>query len=126
MSYEQELTFALRVKGFTDNEIVDALEELDRYTQKSGVPPEENFGPAREYAQQFPMKSRKRPRSRLLVVGTIVALAYAVFVFVAEPVFAIDIAAIVGGFTLWPALVILAISVFGSFYLSWLRPAKRR
>ena len=61
MSYEERLTFNLRVRGLPEPEIAEVLDEVRAHEAATGTAAEAEFGTAKEYAKQFPkQKSRTR------------------------------------------------------------------
>ena len=50
MSYERKLTFNLRVRGLSESEIAEALDEVRSHEAATGTPAEAEFGTAEEYA----------------------------------------------------------------------------
>ena len=124
MSYEQDLTFALRMRGLTDAEIAKALGEAAEYSTEAKSSLQDLFGPPVEYASQFPKRKRASLGRRVITATTVAALVYAIFAFVAEPLWGLDVAAAVGGFRLWPALVLLVVGTLGGFLLDYRLPVK--
>jgi hypothetical protein len=61
MSYEERLTFNLRVRGLPEPEIAEVLDEVRAHEAATGTAADAEFGTAKEYAKQFPkQKSRTR------------------------------------------------------------------
>lgn len=61
MSYERNLTFNLRIRGVSEDQIAETLDEVRAHEAAAGTPAEAEFGKAEEYAKQFPkMKMRTR------------------------------------------------------------------
>ena len=54
MSYQRHLTFNLRIRGLSEPEIAEALDEVRAHEAATGTPAEAEFGTAEEYAKQFP------------------------------------------------------------------------
>lgn len=67
MDYDRELALNLRLRGYSESEVADALRELHAYAKKSGTDIAETFGTPSEHAASFPVKG-VRKRSRLGMV----------------------------------------------------------
>jgi len=126
MSYERELTFTLRLRGFTDDQIATALEEARVHVTTARSTMEDEFGTPAEYAAQFPKLRHTSLGRRVMVIFVVLAIAWAVFALLAELVFRLDVSAIIGGVTLWPSLALLTVGVIGGFLLDYLRPVSAR
>jgi uncharacterized membrane-anchored protein len=124
MKYERDLAFNLRIRGFSEHEIAESLEDVRSHEAATGVPARNEFGTAAEYAKQFPRKSRW---SRGKVVGafaTLLALAY-VLVTILLMFVGIDIRTYVGPLSLMPALALVFGGNLIGFFVDYLRPAPR-
>ncbi|WP_461173932.1 hypothetical protein M1D93_04225 [Arthrobacter sp. Z1-9] len=73
MSYERSLTFNLRVRGLSEVEIAEALDEVGAHEAATGAPPQEEFGTAEEYAKQFPKQKRRTRGKTITTVSTALA-----------------------------------------------------
>jgi len=125
MSYERELTFALRLRGLTDDQIATALEEARVHVTTARSTMEEEFGTPVEYAAQFPKMRYTSLGRRVRLISVVLAVAWAAFAVLAENVFRLDLAAVIGSVTLWPSLALLTVGVVGGFLLDYLRPVRR-
>ena len=125
MSYEHDLAFNLRLRGIPEPQIAEAVEEVRVHTHSTGQSAEDEFGSTDEYAQTFPQQKTHTRGRRAVLAGKILAIAYVVCAFAAQPLAGIDVRDIVGPVMLWPALAILGISILGGFLLDYLRPAPR-
>ena len=123
MSYERDLTFALRMRGMTDAEIAKALSEAREHVKLTQSSMEDQFGTATDFASQFPRRKRASLGRRVVTFSTIAALLYAVFALAAGPVFSIDLSGL-GPVRLWPALVLAFAGVIGGFLLDYARPVR--
>jgi len=123
MSYERDLTFALRMRGMTDPQIAQALGEAREHVKVSKSSMEDQFGSPAEFATQFPRRRRASLGRRVVTISAIVALLYGVFSLAAEPVFGIELTAL-GPVTLWPAVVLALVGVVGGFLLDYLLPVR--
>ncbi|MCY7290353.1 MAG: hypothetical protein LH624_19440 [Cryobacterium sp.] len=125
MSYERDLVFNLRLRGLTENRMVDALSEVKAHTLSTGALPESEFGTAEEYALTFP-KTKRPTRGRWIVVSAFaLAVVYVVIVFALKALGGFDARTVVGPVLLWPALVILAVGLLVGFLSDYLRPIPR-
>lgn len=76
MSYERNLTFNLRIRGLSEDEIAETLDEVRAHEAAAGTPAEAEFGKAEEYAKQFP-KTRMRTRGTVItMIGVALSIAY--------------------------------------------------
>jgi hypothetical protein len=123
MSYERDLTFALRLRGMTDAQIAKALAEAREHVKTSKSSMEDQFGTAADFASQFPRRKRASLGRKVVTFSTIVALVYGVFSLAAGPVFSIDLSGL-GPVTLWPALLLAFGGVIGGFLLDYLKPVR--
>jgi hypothetical protein len=125
ISYEKDLVFNLRLRGLTEDQIIDALSEVKAHTLNTGALPESEFGTAEEYALTFP-KTKRRTRSSWIVIGAFaLAVVYVVGVFALQALGGFDARTVVGPVWLWPALVILAVGLLIGFLSDYLRPIPR-
>lgn len=69
MSYRDQLIMALRVRDVPGDRIGEIVAEVDSHVAENGEEPAEAFGPARDYAEQFPA-----PRRALWTARTVVAV----------------------------------------------------
>ncbi|WP_104087603.1 hypothetical protein [Cryobacterium sp. N19] len=61
----------------------------------------------------------------MIATAVIVAIAYGVAILVLAVVFHVDIRAIIGPVTLWPALLIVVLGTLLGFLIDYLRPPPR-
>ena len=124
MKYERDLAFNLRIRGFTEREIAESLEDVRSHEAATGVPARIEFGAAAEYAKQFPKKSRWSRGKIVGAVATLLALAY-VLVTVLLMFVGVDIRTYVGPMSLMPALALVFGGNLIGFFVDYLRPAPR-
>jgi hypothetical protein len=124
MKYERDLAFNLRIRGFSEREIAEALEDVRSHEAATGVPAREEFGTAAEYAQQFPKKSRWSPGKVVSAGAALLALAY-VLASVLLMFVGVDIRTYVGPVSLMPALALVFGGTLIGFFVDFLRPAPR-
>lgn len=75
MSYEQELTFHLRLRGRTEDEIGETIRELRAHgVASTGL--RDEFGSPAEYADGFEKRPRKNLGSTISATATILAIAW--------------------------------------------------
>ena len=124
MTYERDLAFNLRIRGVSEHEIAETLEEVRAHEAVPGTAATDEFGTPQEYAKQFP-KGRRRSRGTIVTtVAVALALAYVLAV-VVTPFLGFDIREAVGPVTLLPALAVLLAGVLAGFLTDYLRPAPR-
>lgn len=116
MNYHQSLTAELRYRGTPESAIADILAEVRAHTPV-GEDPAEHFGTPAEYAEQYTaaLPARKPRTPPVLMILTILAIAYAVFALLIAPLLNIDVRDYVGPIRLWPALVLILIGIATSF-----------
>lgn len=124
MSYVRKLTFNLRVRGLSEPEIADVLDEVRAHEAAAGSTPEAEFGTAGEYAKLFPKKKRRTRGSIITMAGLGIALAYVLVVVLLTLVFRIDIRDFVGPVTLLPAIGVILASVLAGFLTDYCQPAR--
>ncbi|MDR7082714.1 putative nucleic acid-binding Zn ribbon protein [Arthrobacter ginsengisoli] len=124
MSYERNLTFNLRLRGLSETEIVEVLDEVRAHEAAAGTPAEEDFGTAQEYAQQFTKKKRRTRGSTITMIGVLVSIAYVLFAVFLMLVFRVDIRDYVGPITLLPRLVLVLASALAGFLTDYFQPAR--
>lgn len=106
MSYDRELAFNLRIRGLSEEQVSETLDEVRAHESATGSAAEDEFGPAKEYATQFP-KGKQRSRGAMIAtVGAALAVAYVAVGLVILPFMGVDIRDFVGPLELLPALVL--------------------
>lgn len=125
MSYERSLTFNLRVRGLSESEIAEALDEVRSHEAATGTAAEVEFGTAEEYAKQFPKKKRRTRGKAITVIGTVLAVSYVLLAVILMLLFRVDIRDFVGPVTLLPALVLVLVSNLAGFLTDYFQPAQR-
>ena len=125
MSYERKLTFNLRLRGLSEAEIAEALDEVRSHEAAAGTPAEAEFGTAEEYAQQFPKKKRRTRGKTITAIGTLLAVSYVLLAVILMLLFRVDIRDFVGPVTLLPALVLVLVSTLAGFLTDYFQPAQR-
>lgn len=124
MSYERNLTFNLRLRGLSEPEIAETLEEVRAHETATGTPAEAEFGTAEEYAKQFPKKKRRTRGSIITMIGGALAIAYLLFMVLLMVLFRVDIREYVGPLELWPGLVLVLSGVLAGFLTDYFQPAQ--
>ena len=124
MSYERKLTFNLRLRGLSEAEIAEVVDEARAHGAAAGTPAEADFGTAEEYAGQFPKKKRRTRGRTITTIGAAVAIGYALFAVVLALLFRVDIREYVGPITLLPGLVLLLASIAAGFLTDYFTPAQ--
>ncbi|WP_426226468.1 hypothetical protein [Pseudarthrobacter sp. DSP2-3-2b1] len=124
MSYERKLTFNLRVRGLSESEIAEVLEDVRAHQASAGTPAAAEFGTAEEYAQQFPKKKRRTLGKSITSAGTALALVYILLAVLLMLLFKIDIRDVVGPITLQPAALLILASVLAGFLTDYFLPAQ--
>lgn len=124
MSYVRKLTFNLRVRGLSEPEIADVLDEVRAHGAATGTAADATFGTAEEYAKQFPKKKRRTRGSIITMVGLGVALAYLLIAVLLMLVFRIDVRDSVGPVSLLPATGIILACVLAGFLTDYFQPAQ--
>lgn len=125
MSYERRLTFNLRVRGLSESEIAEALDEVRAHEAATGTAAEVEFGTAEEYANQFPKKKRRTRGQTITTISTALAVAYVLLAVVLMLVFRVDIRDFVGPVTLQPAAGLVLAGLLAGFLTDYFRPAQR-
>jgi hypothetical protein len=124
MSYERNLTFNLRLRGLTEPEIAEAIDEVRAHARAAGTHEEAEFGRAEEYAKQFPKKKRRTRGTIITAIGTAISIAYVLLAVLLMVLFRVDIREFVGPNTLLPAVVLSVASVLAGFLTDYFQPAK--
>lgn len=124
MSYERNLIFNLRVRGLSESEIREVLDDVRAHQAASGTPAAAEFGPADEYAKQFPKTKRRTLGKTITSIGTALAIAYLLFAVLLMLLFKIDIRDFVGPITLQPAALLILASLLAGFLTDYFRPAQ--
>lgn len=125
MSYERRLTFNLRVRGLSESEIAEALEEVRAHEAATGTPAEAEFGTAEEYSKQFPKKKRRTLGRTITSVGAALAIAYLLLAVLLMLLFKIDVRDFVGPITLQPAAMVILASILAGFLTDYFSPVQR-
>lgn len=125
MGYERKLTFNLRMRGLSETEIADAVDEVRAHEAATGIPGKAAFGTAEEYAKQFPKRKRRTRGHTIMMIGAVVCLAYVLVVVLLAVLIRVDIRDYVGPITLWPGLVVIAVCLLAGFLADYLQPAQR-
>jgi hypothetical protein len=125
MSYERNLAFNLRVRGLSETEITEVLDDVRAHQAASGAPAAAEFGPADEYAKQFAKTKRRTLGKNITTVGVALAIAYVLLAVLLMLLFKIDIRHLVVPITLLPAVVLVLASILAGFLTDYFRPAQR-
>ena len=128
MSYERDLAFNLRIRGLSEDEIADTLDEVRAHGATTGTPAEDEFGTAQEYAKQFPEKKKKKTRSlgsAVMMVGVALAIIYVAVAMLLLPFLHIDVRDIVGPLRLGPALGLILAGILAGCLTDYFRPLPR-
>jgi sterol desaturase/sphingolipid hydroxylase (fatty acid hydroxylase superfamily) len=123
MSYKRDLTFNLRMRGLSEVEIAEAIDEVTAHEAATGNPAAAEFGKAEEYAREFPKKKRRTRGQTFTFVGGILAVIYILVALLLRPIGNIDIREFVGPVMLWPALLLLLLGVLAGFLTDYFQPA---
>lgn len=126
MNYERKLAFNLRLRGMSESDIAETLEEVRAHEAATGTPAAAEFGSAEEYAQQFPRTKRRTRGQTVTIVGVILAVIYTLTALLLRPLGNIDIRDLVGPAMLWPALLLLLTSVVAGFLTDYFQPVSTR
>lgn len=124
MSYERNLIFNLRIRGLSESEITEVLDEVRAHQASTGTSAAAEFGPADEYAKQFPKKKRRTPGKTITSVGAVLAFAYLLLAVLLTLLFRIDVRDFVGPITMLPALLLILASILAGFLTDYFRPAQ--
>ncbi|WP_411719954.1 hypothetical protein [Mycetocola sp.] len=76
MTYEQKLTFQLRLRGQTDAEIAEILREVRAHPLADAESAESVFGSPEGYAENFEKKKRRTRGSAIVAVAVVIAVAF--------------------------------------------------
>jgi hypothetical protein len=125
MSYERRLTFNLRVRGLSELEIAEVLDEVRAHEVATGAPATVEFGAAEEYSKQFPKKKRRTRGKTITSVSTALAGAYILLAIVLMLVFRVDIRDFVGPVTLQPAAGLVLVGLLAGFLTDYFQPVQR-
>jgi uncharacterized membrane protein len=123
MSYERNLTFNLRIRGLSESEIAEVLDDVRAHQVAAGTSAAAEFGTADEYAKQFPKKKRRTLGRTITSVGAALAIAYLLLAVLLMILFRIDVRDFAGPFTLLPALILILASILAGFLTDYFRPA---
>ncbi|MCP9000387.1 hypothetical protein NFC73_11700 [Pseudarthrobacter sp. RMG13] len=124
MSYVRKLTFNLRVRGLSEPEIADVLDDVRAHGAATGTAAEATFGTAEEYAKQFAKKKRRTRGSIITMVGLGIALAYVLVVVLLMLLFRSDVRDFVGPVSLLPATEVILACVLAGFLTDYFQPAQ--
>ena len=122
MTYEHDLAFNMRLRGVTEQQIAEAIDEVAAHTMSTGTPPELEFGTPEEYAASFPKARRKSRGVRVVMVAAVLSFVYVVATFALKALIDFDVRTWTGPITLWPALVIVGAGLLVGFLFDYLRP----
>lgn len=109
MSYYNRLAYNLRLRRVAEPRVREILLEVSALSQESDQSPQEQFGPADDYAEQFPRGEKRPVASRVgiaLLVVCLAAMAVVIFIDLAK-----DEAVYLGPVKLLPALLVLNIAI---------------
>ena len=125
MSYARDLTFNLRIRGFSEDEIAATLDEVRAHESATGTPADDDFGNARDYAKQFPKKKMRSRGATLIRIGVVLGFIYVAVSLLLLPFLGVDIRDVVGPIRLWPALVLALGGLIAGFLTDYYRPVPR-
>ena len=109
------------MRGPSESEIAEALDEVRAHEAATGTPPEAEFGTAEKYAKQFPKQKRRTQGKTINTISTALAVAYVLLAVVLMLVFNVDIRDFVGPVTLLPAAGL----VLAGFLTDYFQPVQR-
>lgn len=124
MNYQRRLTFNLRMRGLTEPEIADVLDEVRAHEAAAGNPTIAEFGTTEDYAKQFPKKKRQTRGRAIVTIAGVLVIAYVLFAILLAVIFRVDIRGYVGPITLWPGLVVLLAGTLAGFLTDYFQPAQ--
>lgn len=124
MSYERRLAFNLRIRGLSEPEIAETLDEVRAHECATGTPVEAEFGTAEEYAKQFPKMKRRSRGQTIVTIATVLAIAYVLFAVLLAVLFRVDIREYVGPITLQPGLVLIVAGILAGFLTDYFQPVQ--
>lgn len=124
MSYERNLTFNLRIRGLSESEIKEVLDDVRAHQEATGTPAAAEFGPADEYAKQFPKKKRRTLGKSITGIGAALGIAYLLLAVLLMVLFRIDVREFVGPSTMLPAFIMVLASILAGFLTDYFRPAQ--
>lgn len=122
MSYARDLAFNLRIRGFSEHEIAETLDQVRAHESAPGTPAEDDFGAAQDYAKQFPKKKMQSLGATLIKIGVVLGIIYAAVSLLLLPFLRIDIRDVVGPIRLWPALALALGGLLAGFLADYYRP----
>jgi hypothetical protein len=125
MNYDRDLAFNLRIRGLSEAEISETLDEVRAHVAATGMPAKDEFGSAQEYAKQFPQTKRRTRGTIITTVGVALSVAYLVVAVLLLPFLGFDVRVYVGPRVLLQAVVLALGSVLIGFLADVLRPAPR-
>ena len=94
--FSEECRRQVRVRGLSEVEIAEAVDEVRAHEAATGTPPEAEFGTAEEYAKQFPKQKRRMRGKTINTISTALAVAYVLLAATLMLVFRVDIRDFVG------------------------------
>ncbi|BCW65984.1 hypothetical protein NicSoilB4_07470 [Arthrobacter sp. NicSoilB4] len=124
MSYERRLAFNLRIRGLAEPEIAEVIDEMRSHQATTATPAEAEFGPAEEYAKQFPKMKRRSRGQIILTIGTALAFAYVLFAALLALLLRVDIREYVGPITLLPGLALILAGIVAGFLTDYFQPVQ--
>jgi hypothetical protein len=122
MSYERRLAFNLRIRGLSEPEIAEVIDEVRAHRATAGTPAESEFGTSEEYAKRFPKMKRRSRGQTIVTIGTVLAIAYVIFAVLLALLFRVDIGEYVGPITLQPGLALIVASMVAGFLTDYFQP----
>ncbi|MDQ0821517.1 hypothetical protein QFZ79_003893 [Arthrobacter sp. V4I6] len=126
MSYEERLTFNLRVRGLPEPEIAEVLDEVRAHEAATGTAAEAEFGAAEEYAMQFPkQKSRTRGKYHYCNQPSLGCRLCHQALDVVLAILGVDIRELVGPVTLLPGTGLILAGLLAGFLTDYFQPAQR-
>lgn len=114
----ETLTFNLRIRGVSEDEIAETLDEVRAHEAAAGTPAEAEFGKAEKYAKQFP-KAKMRTRGTVItMIGVALSIAYVLVAVLLLFLYRVDVREFVRPMTLLPALLLALSGVLAGFLTS--------
>lgn len=124
MSYERRLAFNLRIRGLSEPEIAEVIDEVRAHQATAGTSAVAEFGTAEDYAKQFPKMKRRSRGQTIVTIGTVLAIAYVLFAVLLALLFKVDIREYVGPITLQPGLALILAGLVAGFLTDYFRPVQ--
>jgi fatty acid desaturase len=100
---------------------MDIIDDVRAHRDATGTPAAAEFGPADDYAKQFPKQKRRTLGQAIMTAGVAAAIAYLALTILLL-LFQVDVRDYIGPITMLPAAILVLASLLVGFLTDYFKP----